>query len=189
MSTDVAEEIAADSESEAQEPVSSRRFDFRSKKLKIVALLLVVMAVQAGVMYQFLPQRALSHGKSGNGEDPSQTPDPEQTNSNVPTAEVSISTFSCTNSRASTGTIHVTFELVAIVASDQELNFDQAANGVHKHRVRQAIVKVARSSSLDDLSDPNLSTMKRLIREEINKVLQKSYVIEVVISDFKTMEQ
>ena len=60
---------------------------------------------------------------------------------------------------------------------------------VNTDRVRQAVVKVARSSNREDLEDPNLSTMKRLIREEINKVLRKSFIIEVVISDFRTMEQ
>lgn len=192
MSTDVADEIAADSETDTEETVPSRRLDFASKKVKIAALLLAVMAVQVAVAYLLIPQPALSHGKPESGEDPSQSPDPEQIDLNIDTAEVNIGTFSCTNNRASTGSIHVTFDLVAIVSAGQAANFERAADGikgVHKHRVRQAVIKVARSSNREDLSDPNLSTMKRLIREEINKVLQKSFIIEVVISDFKTMEQ
>ena len=46
MSTEVADEIAADPETDAEEPVPSRRFDFASKKVKIAALLLAVMAVE-----------------------------------------------------------------------------------------------------------------------------------------------
>ncbi len=188
MSTDVVEEIADDSGSEAAEPVLSRRFDFRSKKFKIVVLLLVVMTVEATAIYLLVPQPALSHGKFGTDGDPGQTPDPEG-DPNLATEEVFVDTFNCANGRASTGIIHVTFDLAVTVAAGQAAKFDQAANVTHKYLVRQAIVKVARSSNLDDLNDPNLSTMKRLIREEVNKVLRKSYIIEVVISDFKTMEQ
>jgi hypothetical protein len=39
------------------------------------------------------------------------------------------------------------------------------------------------------MNDPNLGTIKRLIREEINRLLQKTYVIEVVITDVRIMEQ
>ncbi len=104
--------------------------------------------------------------------------------------EVTIDSFSTTNGRAAPGgVIHVSFKLTAVVASGQEIEFERAANEHHNGRVRQAVVKVARSASLDDLNDPNLTTVKRQLREEINKVLRKSYITEIVISDFKTMEQ
>lgn len=177
MSTDVADEVTVEPETEPEEPLRSPRLDFASKKVKIAGLLLTVMAVEAVVAYLLVPQPAPSHGQSTGDEDPSQNSDLERTDLNIDTAEVDIGTFNCTNSRASTGNIHVTFELVAIVSASQRDNFERAANGIngaHKHRVRQAVIKVARSSNLEDLNDPNLSTMKRLIREEINKVLQKS---------------
>ena len=154
-------------------------------KLKFAGLLVLVMAAEAAAMYVLLPQPAPSALQATK----SAASDEESSPAN--TVEVPIEpAFNVTNSRAAPGsTIHVSFKMVAVVARDQELAFDDAANKVHKARVRQAIVKVARSSSLDDLSDPELSTMKRLIREEINKILRKSYVSEVVISDFKQMEQ
>ena len=78
---------------------------------------------------------------------------------------------------------------LVVTAHGQDVAFETAANQHHNARVRQAVLKVARSASLEDLNDPNLTTIKRQLREEINKVLRKSYVTEVVISDFKTMEQ
>lgn len=105
-------------------------------------------------------------------------------------AEVTLETFMTTNNKAAPGSIiHMTFRLVCIVATAQRTAFEHAANEEHRHRVRETILKVARSASMEDLSDPDLSTIKRLFREEINKVLRKSYVTEVVISDFKTIEQ
>jgi hypothetical protein len=104
--------------------------------------------------------------------------------------EVTIDSFSTTNGRAAPGSvIHLTFKLTAVVGRGQDVAFEAAANQHHSARVRQAVLKVARSASLEDLNDPNLTTVKRQLREEINKVLRKSYITEIVISDFKTMEQ
>jgi flotillin len=43
---------------------------------------------------------------------------------------------------------------------------------VHTARIRQAVNKIVRSSSLEELNDPNLGTIKRLVREEINRLLK-----------------
>lgn len=163
---------------------------FAGKKLKILSLLLVVVAAQVGLIYFLVPAPVESasgaetedHALGGHeaGEAASQTD----------TVEVVIDDFNVTNNKASTSSvIHITFKLVAIVSRAAEHDFKTAANELHRARVRQAIVIVARSCSLADLDDPHLVSLKRQIREEINKVLRKSAVIEVVINDFKTMEQ
>jgi len=46
-----------------------------------------------------------------------------------------------------------------------EIDSFNLTNKVHKVRVRQEIVKVACSAILDDLRDPNLTTIKRLMHE------------------------
>lgn len=113
-----------------------------------------------------------------------------EASSDSESAEVTLETFMTTNNRAAPGSIiHMTFRLVCIVQTAQKASFEHAANEEQRHRVRETILKVARSASMEDLSDPDLSSIKRLFREEINKVLRKSYVTEVVISDFKTIEQ
>jgi flagellar basal body-associated protein FliL len=104
--------------------------------------------------------------------------------------EVEIDTFSVSNSVAAPGSvIHVSFKLVATVARGQETTFGELVTIGKQARVRQAVIKVARSASLEDLQDPELNVFKRQIKEEINKVLQKSYVNDVIVSTFRTMEQ
>ena len=56
-------------------------------------------------------------------------------------------------------------------------------------RVREKVNKIVRSSNLDELNDPNLGTIKRLIKEDINRLLRKTYVVEVIITDMRVMEQ
>jgi flagellar basal body-associated protein FliL len=55
--------------------------------------------------------------------------------------------------------------------------------------VQQAVDKVIRSSTHDELSDSNLDRIKRRIREDINKILGNSYIQEVIITEFRMMEQ
>jgi flagellar basal body-associated protein FliL len=164
-------------QNEAASPPTRRTL--LSKPLFLGVLLLVVSSGMAGTFLVLL----------NDGETPPDelalTADEE---SNA--VEVTVDSFSTTNSRAAPGSvIHLTFKLTAVVAAGQDIAFENAANQHHNARVRQAVLKVARSASLEDLNDPNLTTIKRQLREEINKVLRKSYVNEVVISDFKTMEQ
>jgi len=183
----------------------------RSSLMKVAAIVVVVMVVEGAVMFLMLPRggagghangaasghAAASHGDghggghgaahgSGHGGGHSE----EHMADDSGAVEIPIDAFMCTNNRASPGSIvHLTFKLTAIVPVDQQVAFERAVNGTSKARVRQAIVKVARSSSMEDLSDPDLSTVKRLFREEMNKAIRKSHVVEVVISDFKTLIQ
>lgn len=157
----------------------------RGKHLKLILLVAVVMLVEGAVVYCLIPQPAAPAPAPVTAAPVASADNDSELN----TAEVRVGKFSCTNSRAANGVIHLSFELFAVVARDQELRFADAVEKQHKARVRQAVDKVVRSSNLDDLDDPNLSTIKRLIREEINKVLRKSYIIEVVISDLQRMEQ
>ncbi|MBI1315038.1 hypothetical protein GC176_27420 [bacterium] len=105
-------------------------------------------------------------------------------------AEVEIHTFNVTNNTAAADSIiHISFKLYALVAADQKSAFDRAANEENKARVREAVERIARGATVEDLNDPAAGTLKRLLREEINKVLKQSYIVEVVLSDFKTMQQ
>jgi len=42
---------------------------------------------------------------------------------------------------------------------------------------------------LPDLDDSDLITIKRLMKEKINKVLRNSYIIQVFVSDFRVLIQ
>ena len=48
---------------------------------------------------------------------------------------------------------------------------------------------IFRSSNLDELDDSNFTAIRRKIGEEINKVLQKSYIHDVFIIEYNRMEQ
>lgn len=188
MAADSTEDTLQASEGQADQPAPSRTFGFGGKKFKILALLLVVMSAQAAAMYLLLPQPTteLAQGEDGVGSGLGQNHTSE---SEFDTVEVKIDTFNSTNSNSPDGgSIHVTFVLYATVASDVQRVFSDAISS-HRARVSQAIIKVIRMSSREDLRDPELNVVKRRIKEGVNKVLRKSYIKEVVISEFKTMEQ
>jgi flagellar basal body-associated protein FliL len=170
-------------------PGGSNNASGGSKKLKLLALLLFVMGVEAAVLYMWFPPPGSQD--SASSEDGRASAEADRLTAGVETVEVPIGsdTFTCTNTKAAVGAVvHVTFKLYAIVSRREEAEFSQAVRS-HEARLRQAVITVARSSNREDLDDPNLSTIKRLMRERINKVLKKSFVIEVVVSEYKTMEQ
>ncbi|QDT39049.1 flagellar basal body-associated FliL family protein [Stratiformator vulcanicus] len=173
-------------QSTAAEPAEEKKASggLLSNPMILGGILVTMMAAEAAVLYIVLPSP--SSAAAGVEDDEFAAED----DGGVRPVEAEVDNFSSTNSRAAPGSvIHLTFKLTALVAESQKTAFEQAANEDNKARVRQAVIKVARSASLEDLNDPSLTTFKRLIREEINKILRKSYIIEVVINDFKIMEQ
>jgi flagellar basal body-associated protein FliL len=147
--------------------------------IKTLMVILVTMAVSVGGTYYVI---------GGSGKSDESSTDEE---ANAPdTVEVQIDSFNASNSLAAPGSVlHIRFDLVATVAQGQETAFAELVSKGKQARVRQAVIKVARSASLEDLQDPELNVFKRQIKEEINKVLHKSYVNDVIISSFRTMEQ
>jgi flagellar basal body-associated protein FliL len=164
------------------------------KWLLLGGIVVVVIVVQAVVTAVVLPHRSGStdpvhksedkgHGTSEHHEVAEhQSPEGEF-------AEVSLGDFSFSNGTAAPGVIiHVDFKLSAVCSSKHASNLESQIKS-HTARIRQAVNKIVRSSSLEEMNDPNLGTIKRLIREEINRLLQKTYVLEVVITDVRIMEQ
>lgn len=151
-------------------------------KLKLIlgTLALLLVVGQSAAIYM------LSSGSATAGEDgAADSAEDEPQEAEVEQIEVFIDKFRCTNSVAKPGAdITVSFSAYATVAMGQDVAFNTAVNKDHKGRVRQAIEKVVRGSNLDDLGDSNLGTIKRKIKEEVNKALRKSYIIEVVISEY-----
>ncbi|VAX40983.1 hypothetical protein MNBD_PLANCTO02-135 [hydrothermal vent metagenome] len=160
-----------------------------NKKVKVIGLVLIVMFAEALGMYFLLPTPSVASddtkGGLTSGVEDSTNPE-EQMN----IEEVEIGKFNTTNSIASPGsTIHVSFTLVAIVSKENAVTFTADVKEKYNWRVKQAVSKVIRSASLEDLNAASQSTISRLVREEINKVLGKSYVIKVVLGEPKTMAQ
>lgn len=183
---------AAPSESAEQAP--AKKFSLGSKKVKIGALLLVVMLVQTAVVYLVLPrptsgahdEEADEHAAGSNSHGHGGGHGGKSTGA---AGEVLIGDFS-SSVTASGGTImFVTFELHAVVSGSQRDEFATLVNDTYKARVQQSVVKVIRMASMDELNDPQLDVLKRNLRTEINNVLPQRFVNEVIISEFRTMEQ
>ncbi len=191
MSAEVAEQPKA---AETAQPDAPAPKGGMKKWIVIGAIVLIVVIVQVVVTSLLLPghppadpaakhdgkeehEHAATDQHHGDGENDGEF------------AEVPMGDFSFSNGTAAPGMIiHVDFKLSAVATSKQASSLD-AQLKLHQARVRQAVNKIVRMSSLEELNDPNLATIKRLIREDINRLLRKSYVLEVVITDVRTMEQ
>lgn len=201
MATDLAEDTDVDAsnlpgdgespdQQEGSETVSSPRaaFQLSRQKLKVIVLLLVVMGVQMAVGYMLLPEPAVS--SMGSADEAADGSADDSAQSSIDTVEVSLGSFNPTKSYGSgAAIIHVSFNLTAIVATDNKEPLLEAFKETHGARIRSAVGRVIRSSNLEDLADPKLYVIKRKIREEINKVLQKTYVNEVVLDEIRIMNQ
>ena len=159
-----------------------------SGKIKILVLIVVAMLGEAGLFF------FLGVGSSGasdaaatetmSGEDGPQPDEEEEL------VEVEVHDFSVTNTIAATDTVvHISFKVHALLAIDQETGFKEKITASHKVRVRESIETIFRSATMEDLTDSSLSTLKRLVREEINRVLRQSYVVSIVFNDYKTIQQ
>ncbi len=156
------------------------------RTLIIAGIVVAAMGLEAAIIYVVIPPRAAA-ADSSEGEKADTRLDSPVTDD---MAEIVIDSFNCTNNGIAPGSvIHLSFKVIGIVPAGQHLAFEENANRTHKTRVRQSIERIARSATLEDLNDPSLSTIKRLIREETNKTLGRSYVTEVAITDFRMMEQ
>jgi len=191
MATDTATSNPSESAAanEAQPDASPQKSSGSRSILVIAGIIVFVMVAEAAVFY-FLGIGSNDASPQEAGEQAAQAEKDEEGTPQDDFKEVDIDTFNVTNTRAAADAIvHVSFKLVAVVAKGAEVEFDEAANKNHKARVRQVVVEVARSATLEDLNDPTLNTFKRLIQEKINKVLRRSFVTEAVISEFKAIEQ
>lgn len=191
MSAEVAEQ-AKPAETAAHDVPSSKG---KPKKwLVIGAIVLIVVIVQVVLTSLLLPGHAASDAAhkqddKDHAATDSHHGDGDSEGSDGEFAEVPMGDFSFSNGTAAPGMIiHVDFKLSAVATTKHASSLDSQLK-MHQARVRQAVNKIVRMSSLEELNDPNLATIKRLIREDINRLLKKTYVLEVVITDVRTMEQ
>lgn len=190
MATDVSEQPTTHNADHDASPPRGRS----KKKLLIGGIVLIVVAVQVVVTYLLMPHPAAStdgghkaHEEKEHAPAASHDHEPEALEGDV--AEVALGDFSFSNTTASPGVIlHVDFKLAAVTSSKQASSLEGQVK-VHTARIRQAVNRIIRSSHTDDLNDPNLGTIKRLIKEDINRLLKKTFVNEVVITDVRVMEQ
>lgn len=158
--------------------------------LVIIGIVVVLITAQAVITYLLMPKDSGKTDEAAVGNDSSGKASRDRLGKiGDDTVEVPIGDFNCTNSTAGQGmVVHVDFKLAA---TTQAKHADHLTAQLKKYqgRARQVVNKIVRSSSMTDLNDPNLGTIKRLIREEVNRMLSETLVVEVIISDMRTIQQ
>jgi len=154
--------------------------------LAVSALFVVLFALTYMRVRGSSAPRSGASGTEEGSSSPALAIDPEP---DLPdTAEVMLGEFDSSNGTASPGSIvHVSFKIAAVTPTNLSSVLEQRLKS-HQARIRQIVNTIVRSASLEELNDPNLGTIKRLIREEINRLLRKSYVNEIVITDVRVFD-
>jgi flagellar basal body-associated protein FliL len=159
-----------------------------TKTLIIGGIVLLAMAMEAVVIVMLMP----ASPATATAEEGAENPEEEAEDAAVTDEfeECPIESFNCTNNKVAPGsTIHLSFKVIGVVPKKQKIAFNEGVSKTYKTRVVQEIERIARSARMEDLHDPSLNAIKRQIREVVNKILGKSYITEVVITDFRLMEQ
>lgn len=114
------------------------------------------------------------HGAAGHGEH---------------TLEVTLGTYHIVSFNPKTGaSLSVDFELFGTVLAEEEAEFLHLY-AAHEKRISEQITIAVRGLQADDLTDPGLGLIKRIILEKTNRALGKPLVREAVISQFSFIER
>jgi flagellar basal body-associated protein FliL len=177
---------AAKADAPAAEPPKKKRFG--GKRVKIAIIVVVVMAIQAVAAALLLPrgQATPASGQSAEAGHGTEESHGEKTD-NLEEAE--IGQFSVSIEENSGILWNISFKLFATVSAKAKTEFADAVGERFKARIKQAVVKVVRRSSIEDLRDPQLDLFKRNLKTEINNVLPERYVQEMIVADIRLMQQ
>ncbi|HYO24508.1 MAG TPA: hypothetical protein VEQ85_06115 [Lacipirellulaceae bacterium] len=84
--------------------------------------------------------------------------------------------------------LSVDFELFGTVLEPEEAEFSHLYTA-HEKRISEQITIAVRGLQAEDLTDPGLGLLKRIILEKTNRALGKPLVREAVISQFSFIER
>jgi flagellar basal body-associated protein FliL len=177
---------------DAPDAAAPKKKRFGGKRVKIALIVLVVMALQAVAAALLLPrgQATPASGKAAEaGHGTTEESHAEKTEKAENLAEAEIGPFSVSLEENSGILWNVSFKLFAAVSPDAKSEFADAVGERFKARIKQAVVKVVRRSSIEDLRDPQLDLFKRNLKTEINNVLPERYVQEIIVADIRMMQQ
>jgi len=162
-----------------------------TKLITIGAILAIVTSVQIVTTYLLTPKSADTPIEKH--DEPEHTAkvqrSPRSTAPSPDFTEVAVGDFSFSNTAAMRNAItFVAFKLSAVAPPMQASNLeDQIVR--NQDRIRAAVNKIVRNSNLEELYDPSLETIKRLIRQEMNELVGNNLVTEVVINDIRIIQQ
>ncbi len=178
---------------QTSEPASTLPAKGRSTQYGLMgAIVLIVVVVPAVVIYLLLPNPPSpdpSHRSPAEGSAAAASHEPGGKGSHAGFADVSLGEFKISNGTAVPGlTIEIEFKLTAVTAAQQAQGLEAQVK-MHTARIRQAVNSIVRNADIDELNDPKLETIQRLIHEDVNRLLRKGYVNEVTITDVTITEQ
>jgi hypothetical protein len=114
------------------------------------------------------------HGEGGHGEE---------------SHEVTLGTYHIVSFNPKTGaSLAVDFELFGTVLATEQPEFEHLYTA-HEKRISEQITIAVRGLQADDLTDPGLGLIKRIILEKTNRALGKPLVREAIISQFSFIER
>ena len=158
----------------------------QSKLVLIVGILVVIIIAQVVITWLLMPKSPVvavaAEGAAKPDEPATAAADADDT-----TAESPLGSFNCTNTSTPGSTVQIDFKLSAITPKDKVSRLKERVDS-HESRLRQTVAKVVRSAKLEDLSEPSLATLRRALKEEVNRLLRTN-IEDVVITDFRHLEQ
>lgn len=105
------------------------------------------------------------------------------------TKEVTLGVYHIVSFNPKTmASLSVDFELFGTVLAEEEPEFAHFYEA-HEKRISEQITIAVRGLQADDLTDPGLGLLKRIILEKTNRALGKPLVREAVVSQFSFIER
>ncbi|HMO84040.1 MAG TPA: hypothetical protein PKC18_03870, partial [Lacipirellulaceae bacterium] len=105
------------------------------------------------------------------------------------TREVTLGAYHIVTFNPKTGaSLSVDFELFGTVLAGEEAEFSHLYSA-HEKRISEQITIAVRGLQADDLTDPGLGLLKRLILEKTNRALGKPLVREAIVSQLSFIER
>jgi flagellar FliL protein len=163
------------------------------RKILVLSLVVVVVAVECLVAYLCIPSASDSASAAGNAAKPPADHKKGEAElageSDGPTnVEVDLKEYSVTIYQpASNSTLRIDFRLTGVVAAENKKEFDHLFE-VNQNRFREQVMVAVRSAEMADLTDPSLGLIKRTILEKAKHILGKPLLQELVISDYSSLE-
>jgi hypothetical protein len=105
------------------------------------------------------------------------------------TIEVTLGTYHIVSFNPKTGkSLSIDFELFGTVLAGEREDFDHLY-AAHEKRISEQITIAVRGLQAEDLTDPGLGLIKRIILEKTNRALGKPLVREAIVSQFSFIER
>ena len=162
----------------------------------IVLLVVGIMAAEGALGWWALSRshRASASGTSAHNESSEDTgstassEDEEADLGEQPLTEVEIGSFQLSNRTASGLNMHVQLGLSGTVPEALSEEFAEHSEQ-HKSRIRQSVLSIIRSSTQEELADPSLSLVRRKIQNQLNRLLEKKFLVDVVVTEVSIIGQ